>query len=94
MNAMITSCSEYTYLTKHKRVDGTMYSFTSLDIKLGGELKLPLQARVLEFSGFVGIQAVQSDSCIQMLQIMYLWIPVVSSYHYHYHGKHECRESQ
>ncbi len=28
MNAVIASCSEYTYLTKHKRVDGTMYSCT------------------------------------------------------------------
>ncbi len=26
MNAVIASCSEYTYLTKQKRVDGTMYS--------------------------------------------------------------------
>ena len=25
MNAVIASCSEYTWLTKHKRVDGTMY---------------------------------------------------------------------
>ena len=36
MNAVIASCSEYTYLTKHKRVDGTMYSCTSLGVKLGG----------------------------------------------------------
>lgn len=28
MNAVIASCSEYTWLTKHKRVDGTMYSCT------------------------------------------------------------------
>ena len=38
MNAVIASCSEYTYLTKHRRVDGTMYSCTSLGIKLGGGL--------------------------------------------------------
>ena len=36
MNAVIASCSEYTWLTKHKRVDGTMYSCTSLGVKLGG----------------------------------------------------------
>ena len=29
MNAVIASCSEYTYLTQGKRVDGTMYSCTS-----------------------------------------------------------------
>ena len=36
MNAVIASCSEYTYLTQGKRVDGTMYSCTSLGIKIGG----------------------------------------------------------
>ena len=30
MNAVIAECSEYTYLTQGKRVDGTMYSCTSL----------------------------------------------------------------
>ena len=29
---------EYTWLTKHKRVDGTMYSCTSLGVKLANEL--------------------------------------------------------
>lgn len=38
MNAVIANCSEYTYLTKGKRVDGTMYSCTSLGIKLGSVL--------------------------------------------------------
>ena len=36
MNALIATCSEYTYLTHGKRVDGTMYSCTSLGTKLGG----------------------------------------------------------
>ena len=36
MNAVIASCSEYTFLKKGKRVDGTMYSCTSLGVKLGG----------------------------------------------------------
>ena len=30
MNAVIASCSEYTYLRSGKRIDGTMYSCTSL----------------------------------------------------------------
>ena len=44
MNAVIASCSEYTYLTKHKRVDGTMYSCTSLGLSWAVELELPLPA--------------------------------------------------
>ena len=76
MNAVIASCSEYTYLTKHKRVDGTMYSCTSLGIKLGGGIGIAITGWLLDLSGFDGALAVQSDSCIQMLQIMYLWVPV------------------
>jgi hypothetical protein len=59
---------------EHKRVDGTMYSCTSLGIKLGGGIGIAITGWLLDFSGFDGTLAVQSDSCIQMLQIMYLWI--------------------
>ena len=77
MNAVIASCSEYTYLTKHKRVDGTMYSCTSLGVKLGGGLGTAITGWLLEFSHFNSSLAVQPDSCLSMLHTMYLWIPVV-----------------
>ncbi|MBQ7838964.1 MAG: MFS transporter [Lachnospiraceae bacterium] len=77
MNAVIAACSEYTYLTKGKRVDGTMYSCTSLGVKLGGGLGTAIAGWMLAFSGFDGTAVVQSASCLNMLQIMYLWIPVV-----------------
>lgn len=54
-----------------------MYSCTSLGIKLGGGIGIALTGWLLDFSGFDGTLAVQSDSCIKMLQTMYLWIPVV-----------------
>lgn len=50
MNAVIASCSEYTWLTKHKRVDGTMYSCTSLGVKLGGGLGTAITGWLLAFS--------------------------------------------
>ena len=77
MNAVIAACSEYTYLTKHKRVDGTMYSCTSLGVKLGGGLGTAIAGWLLEFSGFDGLLAVQPQSCLDMLHVMYLWIPAV-----------------
>ena len=54
-----------------------MYSCTSLGIKLSGGIGIAITGWLLDLSGFDGTLAVQSDSCIQMLQIMYLWIPVV-----------------
>ncbi len=76
LNALIASCSEYTYLTKGKQIDGTMYSCTSLGVKIGGGLGTAICGWLLEFSGFNGQAAVQSASCLNMLHIMYLWIPM------------------
>lgn len=77
MNAVIASCSEYTWLTKQKRVDGTMYSCTSLGVKIGGGLGTAIAGWLLEWSGYNGSLAVQPDSCINMLHFMYLWIPFI-----------------
>ena len=77
MNAVIANCSEYTYMTKKKRVDGTMYSCTSLGIKLGGGIGTAIKGWLLEFSKFDKNLDVQLDSCLNMLHIMYLWIPFI-----------------
>ena len=77
MNAVIANCSEYTYLTKGKRVDGTMYSCTSLGIKLGGGLGTAITGWLLAFSNFDQNLTAQPASCINMLHIMYLWVPFV-----------------
>ena len=77
MNALIATCSEYTYLTSGKRVDGTMYSCTSLGTKLGGGIGTALAGWLLAFSGYVGGAAVQSASTMNMLHIMYLWMPMI-----------------
>ena len=77
MNALIATCSEYTYLTHGKRVDGTMYSCTSLGTKLGGGIGTALAGWLLAFSGYVGGAAEQSESCMNMLHIMYLWMPMI-----------------
>mgnify|MGYP001138451325 CR=1 FL=1 len=77
MNAVIASCSEYTYLTQKKRVDGTMYSCTSLGVKLGGGLGTAIAGWMLAASGFDGTLTVQPQSCINMLYFMYLWVPML-----------------
>ena len=76
MNAVIASCSEYTYLTQGKRVDGTMYSCTSLGVKLGGGIGTAVVGWLLEFSGYVGTNSVQPRSALDMMQFMYLWLPL------------------
>ena len=78
MNAVIASCSEYTYLKTGKRIDGTMYSCTSLGVKIGGGIGTALSGWMLALSGFInGDSAVQPDSCISMMYFMYLWLPFI-----------------
>lgn len=77
MNAVIASCSEYTYLTQGKRVEGTMYSCTSLGVKIGGGIGTAVVGWLLEFSGYVGTKAVQPQSALTMMQFIYLWLPLI-----------------
>ena len=79
MGAVVANCSEYTYLTKGKRIDGTMYSCTSFGTKLGGGIGTALTGWLLAASGFNGEIATQSASCLNMLHFMYLWLPVILS---------------
>ena len=79
MGAVVASCSEYTWLTKGKHIDGTMYSCTSFGTKIGGGIGVALCGWLLDMSGFVKTSAVQPTSCINMLHVMYLWIPMLLS---------------
>lgn len=76
LNALIVQCSEYTYLKTRKRIDGSMYSCTSFGLKIGGGIGTAIAGWLLAYSGFDASLATQSQSCINMLYIMYLWIPM------------------
>ncbi len=76
LSALIATCSEYTLLTQNRRMDGTMYSCTSLGVKIGGDIGVALAGWLLEASGYIANAPVQADSCISMLYFMYLWIPM------------------
>ena len=77
VGAVIASCSEHTYLKSGKRIDGSMFSCTSFGTKLGGGIGVALSGWLLDMSGYINNGAVQPDSCISMMCIMYLWLPFV-----------------
>lgn len=77
LNALIATCSEYTFRTTGKRIDGTMYSCTSLGTKIGGGVGTALGGWLLAAGGYVQNAAVQPASCINMLNFMYLWFPFI-----------------
>ena len=97
MGAVVASCSEYTYLTKHKHIDGTMYSCTSFGTKIGGGIGVALCGWLLDASGFVKEAAVQPASCIlHEYASHYVFMdsndPVIS--HYIYYVRNECGSSE
>ena len=77
VGAVIASCSEHTYLKTRKRIDGSMFSCTSFGTKLGGGIGVALSGWLLDISGYINNGAVQPDSCISMMRVMYLWLPFV-----------------
>lgn len=77
LNALIAACSDYTYRTKGKRIDGTMYSCSSLGVKIGSGIGTALSGWLLAAGGYVANAVIQPESCIHMLNFMYLWLPMI-----------------
>ena len=76
MNALIASCSEYTTLTTGHRLDGMMYSCSSLGIKIGGAFGTAICGWLLDATGFVE-NVTQNAATTGMLQFLYLWAPII-----------------
>ena len=77
LNALIACCSEYTTLTTGHRLEGMMYSCSSLGIKIGGALGTAISGWLLAAAGYVENAAVQTPSAVNMLNFLYLWMPVI-----------------
>lgn len=77
LNALIASCSEYTTLTTGHRLDGMMYSCSSLGIKIGGALGTAICGWLLDAAGYIENAATQNPATIGMLQFLYLWAPAI-----------------
>ena len=77
MNALIASCSEYTTLTTGHRLDGMMFSCSSLGIKIGGAFGTAICGWLLDATGYVENAAAQNAGTVGMLQFLYLWAPVI-----------------
>lgn len=77
LNALIAEASEHTFMTKKNRIDGMMFSATSLGVKIGGGIGVAVTGWLLAASGYVGGAEVQPESAVTMIQFMYLWMPAI-----------------
>ena len=77
LNALIACCSEHTTLKTGHRLEGMMYSCSSLGIKLGGALGTAICGWLLDAAGYVENAALQTASTVNMMQFLYLWMPII-----------------
>ena len=77
MNALIASCSEYTTLTTGHRIDGMMFSCSSLGIKIGGAFGTAICGWLLDAAGYVENAVNQNAATVGMLHFLYLWAPII-----------------
>ena len=77
LNALIASCSEHTTLKTGYRLEGMMYSCSSLGLKIGGALGTAICGWLLDAAGYVENAAVQTAATVNMLNFLYLWMPVI-----------------
>ena len=59
------------------RLDGMMFSCSSLGIKIGGALGTAICGWLLDATGYIKNAATQTPECIRMLQFLYLWAPAI-----------------
>ena len=77
LNALVAETADYTYRRSGKRIDGMMFSCSSLGIKIGSGFGTAISGWLLAAGGYVANAEVQPDSAIGMLHFMYLWIPLI-----------------
>ena len=77
LNALIACCSEHTTLKTGYKLEGMMYSCSSLGLKLGGALGTAISGWLLAAAGYVENAVVQTPSAVNMLNFLYLWMPII-----------------
>lgn len=77
LNALVAETSDYTWRTQNVRIDGVMFSCSSIGVKLGGGIGSAVVGWLLAFGGFNGQAEVQSASAVNMIFFMYAVLPIL-----------------
>lgn len=77
LNALIAEASAYTVRKDHIHIEGTMFSCSSLGVKVGGGIGSAVAGLLLAAGGFDGKAAVQAPGALNMITFMYIFIPFI-----------------
>jgi len=79
MYALIAEISEYATLKFNIHTEGTIYSCSSVGIKVGSGLGVAITGWLLTAGGYIGGAEVQSHSALAMIQNIYLVSPLITA---------------
>ena len=77
LHALVAETSDYTWRTQKKRIDGVMFSCSSIGVKLGGGIGSAIVGWLLALGKFDGTAAVQSVGAVNMIFFMYAVTPLI-----------------
>lgn len=76
-NALTAEIGTYSWLKDHVHVEASVFSCSSMGVKVGAGIGTALAGWLLDLSGYVGTADVQPASAISMISFMYVWIPLI-----------------
>lgn len=77
LNAMVAETSDYTWRTQGVRIDGVMFSCSSIGVKLGSGIGSAVVGWLLALGGFNGTAEVQTAGAVNMIFFMYVVLPLI-----------------
>jgi GPH family glycoside/pentoside/hexuronide:cation symporter len=77
MYALVAEIAEYAFMKFKVRMDGTIYSCSSVGIKLGSGIGIAVVGWLLSAQGYDGALTTQPGSAIAMIQALNLAAPLV-----------------
>lgn len=77
LNALIADAATYSFLKDGVHVEGSMFSCSSMGIKVGSGLGNALSGWMLALSGFNGLAETQTPAALSMITSIYVLIPLV-----------------
>ncbi|HIT89903.1 MAG TPA: MFS transporter [Candidatus Merdenecus merdavium] len=77
LNAFVAETSDYTWRTQKKRIDGVIFSCSSVGVKVGSGLGSALLGLLLAAGGFDGTATVQAAGVVNTIFALYAVSPII-----------------
>jgi GPH family glycoside/pentoside/hexuronide:cation symporter len=78
LNALAAEASRNVFLKTKKRMEGSMFACTTMGVKVGSGVGTALAGWLLSIAHYDGAAQVQPQSATQMIEMMYIVLPVVA----------------